>query len=137
MNYNVHIYSDNLDGFYANGEDSGTQTAGTLMLDGVEVSWSIGREKWHMTYSGGWDGFDLLINEGRDFRSRADACDIYEAVVDALQDRHHPDHCDCDECEERHAVQVHRVLEVLRKEGLSVTSARPTPATVRLKGLGL
>jgi hypothetical protein len=41
-------------------------------------------------------GFDLLVDGSKDFRSRADAHDIYEVLCLALQARHHPDHCDCD-----------------------------------------
>lgn len=83
-NYNVQIESDNLDQFYADGTYSNDPTCGRLILDGAEASWRIGKGSWDLAIpSGIWSAFDLVINDARDFRSRADAGDIYDAVVTA------------------------------------------------------
>ena len=107
-NYNVQIESDNLDQFYSDRTYGDEPTCGRLTLDGVSVSWSLGDDNncgVEETAENQWgDRFDLLINGSRDFRSRADFDDIYDAVVTALQHRHHPTHCDpdyCDSCEAR------------------------------------
>jgi hypothetical protein len=101
-NYDVQIDSDVLDDVrIATIQDSNTVTCGRLTLDGVEQRWKIGDGEWSMTIpSGIWSVIDLLINESQDFRSRADANDIYDAVVSALQERHHPEHCGCRDCDE-------------------------------------
>ena len=132
MNYDVTIESDNLDQFYSDGTYGDEPTCGRLSLDGAEVSWIIGDD------NEGWgDRFDLVINDARDFRSRADAASIYDAVVTALQDRHHPDHCDpdyCDSCEARHRRSVASIVTELRQEGLTVEPANGDGA---LRDLGL
>jgi hypothetical protein len=137
-NYNVQIESDNLDQFYADGTYSNDPTCGRLTLDGVEVRWSLGpvNNCWAVTDENNtWgDRFDLLINDTRDFRSRANAGDIYDAVVTALQWRHHPDHCDCDPCEERHRRSVAGIVGELRQEGLTV---EPADGDGALRDLGL
>jgi len=140
-NYNVQIESDNLDQFYADGTYSNDPTCGRLTLDGVEVSWSKGpvNNCWAaITPENQWgDRFDLLINGSRDFRSRADAESIYDAVVTALQDRHHPTHCDpddCKSCEARHRRSVAGIVGELREEGLTV---EPVDGGGALRDLGL
>jgi hypothetical protein len=150
--YDVTIESDNLDQFYSDRTYGDEPTCGRLMLDGVEVSWSKGKgDRWYIptdpqiprpedSPNGGWvgaDAFDLLINGSRDFRSRADAESIYDAVVTALQWRHHPTHCDpddCDTCEARHRRSVAGIVGELRQEGLTV---EPADGDGALRDLGL
>lgn len=138
-NYDVTIESDVIDEFYS-GTYRDVPTCGRLTLDGVAVSWSkgpINNCSAERTAENPWgDRFDLLINGSRDFRSRADFDDIYDAVVTALQRRHHPTHCDpddCDSCAARHQRSVASVVGELRQEGLTVEPSVP----VQLKELGL
>jgi hypothetical protein len=102
--YGVVIDADELDR-----DDDGkriwvedTATCGRLTLDGVEVSWSIGEGTWNMTLPNNQKCtvFDLIVDDSRDFRSRQDAENIYDAVVDALQERNHPERCECRDCDE-------------------------------------
>jgi hypothetical protein len=51
-----------------------------------------------------------------------EAVDVYDAIVEALQTKVHPDHCHCPSCEKYHdEVIVPRVLALLRGEFPDVT----------------
>lgn len=43
----------------------------------------------------GYSGVEMFIDGSNEWRKRADAIRIYHAIVAALQERHHPDHCSC------------------------------------------
>jgi len=121
-------------------------TCGLITLDGVEHPWCIdrGSGRWVMSVTpwGANDVLDIRIgqdanNEGKAFRSRPDAEAIYDAIVFALQERHHPDHCDCDECELPQAIAKERITEALNDAGLSVEYVGKHAGTLKLRKVGL
>jgi len=141
------------------------QTCGFITLDGVEHPWWIDRNRrpaacdnyllgnyngrWVMKISTQLDGqcsvndvIDIRIgqderNEGTEFRTRPDAEMIYNAIVDALQERHHPDHCHCEACELPQEIAKERIVERLNKAGVAVEYVGKHAGTLKLRKVGL
>ncbi len=117
--YQVEILADRLDRI----KPRSAVTTGTLELNGQRASWYLGR--WHRAI----DWTPLFINDSAAWKARPDSRDIHDAVLGALQERNHPDHCDCSSCEIRHRQDVKEICQVLTMQGLQVGEAHPITPT--------
>lgn len=121
--YKLSIASDRLDVPWDQRES--VTTEGTIVIDGVTHNWWLGTfvrytgsptpefmkeleqrpDDMKLFLDGrysitkgpgpGYPGIEMFIDGSNEWRKRADAVQIYNAVVAALQERHHSDHCSC------------------------------------------